>query len=55
MKFEENVNKTVPTPKAAIADLFGAAGVVVTKDMPDNSLVAGVPAKVIREIENDVE
>ena len=31
------------------------AGAVVTKDIPDNSLAIGVPAKVIREIENDIE
>ena len=27
---------------------------VVTKDVPDNSLVGGVPAKLIRTIENDI-
>jgi len=31
------------------------AGVaVVTKDVPPNSLVAGVPAKVLRSIEEDL-
>ena len=31
------------------------AGAVVTHDIPDNSLALGVPARVVREIDNDLD
>ena len=31
-----------------------AAGAVVTKDVPDNCIIDGVPAKKIKDIENDI-
>lgn len=36
------------------SNVIVAAGAVVTKDVPDNCIVGGMPARVIREIENDV-
>ena len=32
-----------------------AAGAVVNRDIPDNSLAAGVPARVIRTLDNDLD
>ncbi len=32
-----------------------AAGAVVTKDIPDNSMVGGVPAKVLKSLPNDID
>lgn len=32
-----------------------AAGAVVTKDVPDNCVVAGVPAKVVKKLEDDIQ
>ena len=38
-------------PGVTIGDnVVVASGAVVTKDVPDNVVVAGVPAKVIREV-----
>ena len=37
------------------SNVIVAAGAVVTKDVPSNSVVAGVPARVIRAIEDDVQ
>ena len=42
-------------PGVTIGDnVVVGAGAVVTKDIPDNSLALGVPAKVVKEIENDI-
>ena len=36
-------------------NVMEAVGAVVTKNIPNNSLVGGVLARLIRELENDVE
>lgn len=46
----------VVLPGATIGNnVIVAAGAVLTNDVPDNCVVGGVPAKKIKDIENDTE
>ena len=36
-------------------NVVSAAGAVVAKDIQDNCLIGGIPAKIIKTIENDIE
>lgn len=48
--------KVAMLPGATIgSNVVVAVGAVVTKDVPDNVIVAGVPARVVRTIDDDVD
>lgn len=32
-----------------------AAGAIITKDVPDNCIIGGVPVRIIKRLENNVE
>ncbi len=48
-------NVTILSGETIGNNVVVAAGAAVTKDIPDSSLVGGVPTRLIRELENDVE
>ena len=45
---------TVLAPCNIGNNVFIGAGAVVNRDIPDNCIVAGVPAKVIRTLQSDI-
>ena len=53
--FTGNYNLTILPGVTVGNNVVVAAGAVVTKDLPDNGLYGGVPARKIKDIENDVE
>ena len=48
-------NATILPGVAIGNNVIVAAGAVVNRDVADNCLVAGVPAKLVKRLENDVE
>ena len=48
-------NATILTGVTIGKNAVVAAGAVVTKDVPDNCMVGGVPAKIIKEIDQNSE
>mgnify|MGYP000212869507 FL=1 len=52
--FLTNYNVTILPGVTIDNNVVVAAGAVVTKDVPDNCVIGGIPAKKIKDIENDI-
>ena len=52
--FLTNYNVTILPGVTIGNNVVVAAGAVVTKDVPDNCVIGGIPAKKIKDIENDI-
>ena len=52
--FFKNYNVTILPGVTIGNNVVVAAGAVVTKDVLDNCVIGGIPAKKIKDIENDI-
>ena len=52
--FLTNYNVTILPGVTIGNNVVVAEGAVVTKDVPDNCVIGGIPAKKIKDIENDI-